>query len=68
MSLSTAEAELTAVLEGAVTLLGSEAFLRDLAYEQQKKAIYVDSTSALALREGSSRSTIARAEFNWLIC
>ena len=68
MSLSTAEAELTAMLEGAVALLGSEALLRDLAYEKQNKAIYVDSTSALALSEGSGswRTRHLRVKAEWL--
>ena len=68
VSLSTAEAELTAMLEGAVAFLGTEALLRDLSYEPQQKAIFVDSTSALALSEGSGswRTRHLRVKAEWM--
>ena len=68
VSLSTAEAELMAMLEGAVALLGTETLLRDLSYEPQTKAIYVDLTSALALSEGSGswRTRHLRVKAEWL--
>ena len=53
VSISTAEAELGAVLEGGIALLGSAALLKDLEMDQMKKVIHVDSTSALAISEGS---------------
>ena len=68
VSISTAEAELGAVLEGGIALLGSEALLRDLDMSNMEKVIHVDSTSALAISEGSGswRTRHLRVKAEWL--
>ena len=66
VSISTAEAELGAVLEGGIALLA--ALLRDLDMDQMEKVIHVDSTSALAISEGSGswRTRHLRVKAEWL--
>ena len=68
VSISTAEAELGAVLEGGIALLGTAALLRDLDMDQMEKVIHVDSTSALAISEGSGswRTRHLRVKAEWL--
>ena len=68
VSISTAEAELGAVLEGGIALLGSAALLKDLEMDQMEKVIHVDSTSALAISEGSGswRTRHLRVKAEWL--
>ena len=68
VSLSTAEAELAAALEGGVALLGAQALLTDLDEVIQEKVIYTDSTNALAISEGSGswRTRHLRVKAQWL--
>ncbi|CAE7498469.1 GIP [Symbiodinium sp. CCMP2456] len=52
-ALSTAEAELTAILEGSVALLGVEAMLLDIAESVDDKVVGSDSMSALCISSGT---------------
>ena len=68
ISLSTAESELIAMLDGGVALLSTEAMLGDLQVTVTKKNIATDSTSALAIAGGSSswRTRHLKIKASWL--
>ena len=68
MSLSTAEAELNAMLEGGVALLSVEALLLDMGIHFNEKLLVSDSTSALSISEGSCswRTRHLRIRAHWL--
>eukprot|EP00439_Symbiodinium_sp_Y106_P071403 s703_g12.t2 len=53
ITLSTAESELQAIIDGSIGMLGLEAMLLDLEVEPQGKLIASDSTSALAIGAGT---------------
>ncbi|CAE7231831.1 TY5A, partial [Symbiodinium sp. CCMP2456] len=54
ITLSTAEAELLALLEGAVAAKSTEAILSDIGERIEERTIATDSTSALSIASGSS--------------
>ena len=60
VSLSTAEAELNATLEGSLALLSIEALLKDIGLRFDEKEVLTDSTSELTIATGSGSW--------WLIC
>ena len=68
VALSTAEAELTAILEGAIALLGIESLLVDLSEEIETKQVGSDSMSALTISagNGSWRTRHLRLKAAWL--
>ena len=68
ISLSTAECELQAILDGAVGMIGLEALLCDLDIEPGPKTIASDSTSALAIGSGTGswRTRHLRLKAAWL--
>ena len=68
VSLSTAEAELNATLEGSVALLSIEALLKDVKVVFEEKEILTDSTSALTIASGSGswRTRHLRIKSQWL--
>ena len=68
MSLSTAEAELNAMLEGGVALLSTKALLMDMGIYFTEKSLISDSTSALSISEGSCswRTRHLRIRAQWL--
>ena len=68
ISLSTAECELQAILDGAVGMIGLEALLCDLDVEPGPKTIASDSTSALAIGSGTGswRTRHLRLKAAWL--
>ncbi|CAE7035334.1 unnamed protein product [Symbiodinium sp. CCMP2592] len=68
IALSTAEAELTAILEGAIALLGIESLLVDLVEEVEEKKVGSDSVSALTISagNGSWRTRHLRLKSAWL--
>ena len=68
VALSTAEAELTAILEGAIALLGIESLLVDLDEEIESKRVGSDSMSALTISagNGSWRTRHLRLKAAWL--
>ena len=68
IALSTAEAELSAILEGAIALLGIESLLVDLAEEIEDKKVGSDSVSALTISagNGSWRTRRLRLKSAWL--
>ena len=67
-SLSTGEAELTAATEGALALLSTQALLQDVLPDLLNMQLESDSTTALALVEGSGswRTRHLRIKANWL--
>ncbi|CAE7229590.1 GIP, partial [Symbiodinium sp. CCMP2456] len=67
-ALSTAEAELTAILEGSVALLGVEAMLLDIAESVDDKVVGSDSMSALCISSGTGswRTRHLRIKAAWL--
>ena len=68
VSLSTAEAELNATLEGCLALLSIEALLKDLGLCFDEKEVVTDSTSALTIAAGSGswRTRHLRIKAQWL--
>ena len=68
VSLSTAEAELNATLEGSLALLSIEALLKDLGLSFDEKEVLTDSTSALTIASGSGswRTRHLRVKAQWL--
>ncbi|CAE6952631.1 Papst2 [Symbiodinium sp. CCMP2592] len=68
IALSTAEAELTAILEGAVAMLGIESLLVDLNEEIEAKGVGSDSIPALTISagNGSWRTRHLRLKSAWL--
>ena len=69
VALSTAEAELMAMLDGAVATKGIEALLQDIGERVSSRRISSDSTSALNISTGSSswRTRHLRIKANWLM-
>ncbi|CAE7210219.1 GIP [Symbiodinium sp. CCMP2592] len=67
-ALSTAEAELNAILEGSVALLGVESMLLDIAENITNKFVGSDSMSALCLSAGTGswRTRHLRIKASWL--
>ena len=67
-SLSTGEAELTAATEGALAAMSTQALLCDVLAEELAMKLETDSTTALALAEGSGswRTRHLRIKANWL--
>ena len=67
-SLSTGEAELTAATEGALAAMSTQALLCDVLNEELAMRLETDSTTALALAEGSGswRTRHLRIKANWL--
>ncbi|CAE7219055.1 GIP [Symbiodinium sp. CCMP2592] len=68
ITLSTAESELQAIIEGFVGMLGLEAMLLDLEVEPTVKVIRSDSTSALAIGAGTGswRTRHLRLKASWI--
>ena len=68
VTLSTAESELQAVIDGSVGMLGLEAMLLDLEVEPRAKRIASDSTSALAIGSGTGswRTRHLRLKAAWI--
>ena len=68
ISLSTAECELQAILDGAIGMMGLEALLYDLDVEPGPKTVASDSTSALAIGSGTGswRTRHLRLKAAWL--
>ena len=68
ITLSTAEAELLAMLDGAVAAKGVESILFDVGEVIEKRTIASDSTSALSITQGSSswRTRHLRIKAGWL--
>ena len=68
ISLSTAECELQAILEGAIGMMGLEALLHDLDVDPGPKIVASDSTSALAIGSGTGswRTRHLRLRAAWL--
>ncbi|CAE7677132.1 unnamed protein product [Symbiodinium sp. CCMP2456] len=68
ITLSTAEAELLALLEGAVAAKSTEAILADIGEKVHERTIATDSTSALSITTGSSswRTRHLRIKAGWL--
>ena len=69
VALSTAEAELMAMLDGAVATKSVEALLQDIGEQVHSRRISSDSTSALNITTGSSswRTRHLRIKANWLM-
>ncbi|CAE7700043.1 unnamed protein product [Symbiodinium microadriaticum] len=67
-SLSSAEAELGAILEGSVAMLGVEAMLQDMGEFVEEKVVGSDSISALSLSAGTGswRTRHLRIKAGWL--
>ena len=67
-SISTAECELGAELDGALALLSNGAMLEDLALGALSKRLWCDSTSAISISKGSSswRTRHLRVKALWL--
>ena len=68
VTLSTAEAELAASVEGALALASVEALLHDLGFEQEQGVLMTDSQSALSIQKGSCswRTRHLRIKANWV--
>ena len=68
VTLSTAESELLAILDGAIATKGMEAILSDLGEVIEEKLIESDSTAALSISSGSSswRTRHLKIKANWL--
>ncbi|CAE7251123.1 unnamed protein product [Symbiodinium sp. CCMP2592] len=68
VSLSTAECELQAILDGSIGMIGLEALLHDLDVEPGPKVVASDSTSALAIGSGTGswRTRHLRLKAAWL--
>ena len=68
ITLSTAEAELLAIIDGAVALKGIEAILSDVGEQVSSRCIASDSTSALSITTGASswRTRHLRIKAGWL--
>ncbi|CAE7459070.1 GIP, partial [Symbiodinium sp. CCMP2592] len=68
ITLSTAESELQAIIEGFIGMLGLEAMLLDLEVEPTVKVIRSDSTSALAIGAGTGswRTRHLRLKASWI--
>ena len=68
ISLSTAEAELEAAVEGLVAIQGIQAVLQDIGAESFQMQMHSDSTSALAIAQGSCswRTRHLRLKSAWI--
>ena len=68
IALSTAEAELQAILDGAIGMMGLEAMLCDVKIDPAPKTVASDSTSALAIGSGTGswRTRHLRLKSAWL--
>ena len=68
ITLSTGEAELQAIIDGTIGMLGLEAMLWDLQEEAGAKVIASDSTSALAIGSGTGswRTRHLRLKSGWI--
>ena len=68
ITLSTAEAELLAIIDGAIAMKGVEALLVDMGIFVEEKQIASDSTSALSISTGSSswRTRHLKIKAGWL--
>ena len=68
VTLSTAEAELLAIIDGAIALKGVEALLMDMGISVGEKQIESDSTAALSISTGSSswRTRHLKIKTNWI--
>ena len=68
VTLSTAEAELLAMIDGAIAMKGIEALLSDLGQHVEEKVIASDSTAALSISTGSTswRTRHLKIKANWL--
>ena len=68
ISLSTAESELIALLDGAVATLGVEALLQDVGMQISTRIVNTDSTSALAISTGTGgwRTRHLRIKAGWM--
>ena len=68
ITLSTGEAELQAIIDGTIGMLGLEAMLWDLQEEAGTKVIASDSTSALAIGSGTGswRTRHLRLKSGWI--
>ncbi|CAE7352090.1 unnamed protein product [Symbiodinium microadriaticum] len=68
VTLSTAEAELLAIIDGAIALKGVEALLLDMGMVVKEKQIASDSTAALSISTGSSswRTRHLKIKANWI--
>ena len=68
ITLSTAEAELLAIIDGAIAMKGVEALLLDMGMSVEEKQIASDSTAALSISTGSSswRTRHLKIKANWI--
>ena len=68
VTLSTAEAELLAMIDGGIAMKGIEALLGDMNVSVEEKVIASDSTAALSITGGSSswRTRHLKIKANWL--
>ncbi|CAE7447550.1 unnamed protein product [Symbiodinium sp. KB8] len=68
VTLSTAEAELLAIIDGAIAIKGVEALLTDMGMFVENKEIASDSTAALTISTGSSswRTRHLKIKANWI--
>ncbi|CAE7780733.1 unnamed protein product, partial [Symbiodinium sp. CCMP2456] len=68
ITLSTAESELQAIIDGSVGMMGLEAMLMDLHVEPEPKVIASDSTSAIAIGSGTGswRTRHLRLKSAWI--
>ncbi|CAE7302454.1 unnamed protein product, partial [Symbiodinium microadriaticum] len=68
ITLSTAEAELLAIIDGAIAMKGVEALLMDMGMSVEEKQIASDSTAALSISTGSSswRTRHLKIKANWI--
>ena len=68
ITLSTAEAELLAIIDGAIAIKGVEALLVDMGMFVDEKQIASDSTAALSITTGSSswRTRHLKIKANWI--
>ncbi|CAE7210799.1 GIP [Symbiodinium sp. CCMP2592] len=68
IALSTAESELTAIVDGTIGMMGLEALLADLQVEPTAKLVASDSTSALAIGAGTGswRTRHLRLKAAWV--
>ena len=68
VTLSTAEAELAASVEGALALMSVEALLCDLGFDKEQGVLRTDSQSALAIQKGSCswRTRHLKIKASWI--
>ena len=66
ITLSTAEAELLSMIDGAIAMKGVEALLLDIGEVVEGREIASDSMAALSISSGSSISIPTRSPSTWI--